>query len=227
MICDTSIKKLKIIIPFIVFQFIGLTLSAQTLFDIYLMLPEKVGPVDKLTRELMIKSYKAGNKSLDTGTSYHFDKVDESNAFLSITKAPLLENGEEEWSDICYWNLKNKKLIAVSFVGCYPACYMIQFKFFILKNNKLYEQDIEDIILGYNTIYDDFIKDEKARDRISKMDISNGGVIFDLPREGKDIIVSYYSDGAYTSEFIKGNRMLLKWQNGKFIKDKIFWGEGE
>ncbi len=226
MICDTGIKKLdvKTTTLFIVFQFIGLALSAQTLFDMYLMLPEKVGPVDKLTRELMINNYKIGNKNIDTTTSYRFDKVDEDNGFLGITKGDINNEDEAAWSDMCYWNLKKKKLIAISFVECDPACDMIQFKFFILKNNKLYEQSIDDIIPGYNTIYDDFIKDEKTRDRISKMDISNAGILFDLPREGKDIIVSYYSD-ADTPEFIKGNRMLLKWQNGKFIKDKIFWGE--
>jgi hypothetical protein len=206
----------------IFFQLTTLSLSAQTLFDIYLMLPEKVGLGDRSTRELMIKNYHAGDKSLQGNINYRFDTVDERNGFLSVTGAM-----EGQW-EMCYWNTQRNKLIAIYFQGCGPVCYIEEFKFFILQDNKLFEQKIENIIPGYKSIYNDFFIDysENTKKELREKDII-ATLLFKIPRKGKDIIAFFGNEDSKEtySKFSKGDRMLLKWDNGKFIKDKIFWSE--
>lgn len=210
------------ILVIIFFQLTAISLSAQTLFDIYLMLPNKVGLGDQPTRELMIKNYRAGNKSLEGNLNYRFDTVDERNGFLSVTGAM-----EGQW-EMCYWNIENEKLIAIYFQGCGPVCYIEEFKFFILQDNKLLEQKTEDIIPGYATLYDDFFINysENTTKELKEKDII-ATLLFKIPRKGKDIIALFGNEDSKEtySKFSKGDRMILKWDNGKFRKDKIYWSE--
>lgn len=210
------------ILVIIFFQLTAISLSAQTLFDIYLMLPNKVGLGDQPTRELMIKNYRAGNKSLEGNLNYRFDTVDERNGFLSVTGAM-----EGQW-EMCYWNIESEKLIAIYFQGCGPVCYIEEFKFFILQDNKLLEQKTEDIIPGYATLYDDFFINysENTTKELKEKDII-ATLLFKIPRKGKDIIALFGNEDSKEtySKFSKGDRMILKWDNGKFRKDKIYWSE--
>lgn len=196
--------------------------SAQTLYDIYLMLPDKVALGDRVTREQMVKNHQTGNKKLGDNLHYRFDIVDEKNGFLNVTG--LFEG---IW-EMCYWNLGNKKLIAVYYQGCGPVCYIEEFKFFTLQNGKIQPQDIENVIPGYNTIYEDFFVDysDNRKKELRDKDII-ATLLFKIPRKGKDIIVLFGNEDSKEtySKFSKGDRMLLKWDNGKFTKDKIFWSK--
>ena len=220
--CGQLKIDMRIVTIIILLQLTTLSLSGQTLFDIYLMLPDKVGLGDGTKRELMIKKYKAGDKTLGNNLHYRFDKVDEKNGFLSVTGIM-----EGHW-EMCYWNTDGKKLIAVYFQGCGPVCYIEEFKFFLFQDNKLYEQDIENIIPGYQTIYSDFFINysENIKKELNEKDIT-ATLLFKIPREGKDIIALFGNEDSKEnySTFSKGDRMILKWDNGKFIKGKIFWNK--
>lgn len=196
--------------------------SAQTLYDIYLMLPDKVGLGDRAERQQMIRNHQMGNKKLGDKLYYRFDIVDEKNGFLSVT------GGFEGIWEMCYWNLKDRKLIAVYFQGCGPVCYIEEFKFFTLQNGKMQPQDIEEIIPGYKTIYEDFFinySENRKKELSDKHIIAT--LLFRIPRKGKDIIALFGNEDSKEtySKFSKGDRMLLKWHNGKFTKDKIYWSK--
>ena len=146
--------------------------SAQTLYDIYLMLPDKVALGDRVAREQMIKNYQTGNKKLGDKLYYRFDIVDEKNGFLNVT------GGFEGIWEMCYWNLGKKKLIAVYHQGCGPVCYIKEFKFFTLQNGKIELLEIEDIIPGYKTLYEDFFIDysDNRQKKLRDNDMLNTGV---------------------------------------------------
>ena len=52
-------------------------------------------------------------------------------------------------------------------------------------------------------------------------------LLFKMPRKGKDIVALFGNEDSKEtySKFSKGDRMLLKWDNGKFVKGKIFWSK--
>lgn len=213
---------MKIVTFLITLQLATISLSAQSLFELYLMIPNQVALGDRYARESMIENYQAADKTLTKNTNYRLDKVDEKNGFMSVTG-----NMEGEW-EMCYWNLVNKKLIAVYFQECGPVCHVGEFKFFIFQDNQLYEQDIEKIIPGYTSIYKDFFKNytDQIEKELEEKDVTVT-LLFEIPRKGKDIIAVLGNEDSRDSysELVKGDRMLLKWENGKFTKDKIYWSE--
>lgn len=214
---------MKTILIVAVLHLTCLVASAQTLFDIYLKLPAKGALGDEKTRQQMISNYKKGVKTTGSEINYRFDVVDENNGFLSVT------GGIEGIWEMCYWNLDDgKKLVAVYYQGCGPVCYIESFKFYHLQDGKLVEQEKNTIIEGYDTLYENFFLDysEKLKKELKDQEII-ATLLFRLPRNGKDIIALFgneYSKEIY-SEFSKGDRMLLKWDNGKFKKDKIYWSK--
>lgn len=196
--------------------------SGQSLYDFYIMLPDKVTLGNNAIRKQMVKNHKAGIKDIGGDIYFRLDVVDEKNGFLNVVGA-----FEGMW-EMCYWNIENKKLIAVYMEGCGPVCYIEVFKFFIYDNGKLIPQEIESIIPGYKSIEKDFYTkySENLIKELDKKDIRTS-VLFRIPRKGKDIVAKFgdqYSKDDL-SKFSNGNRMLLSWQNGKFIKSKIYWSK--
>ncbi|MFZ6014424.1 MAG: hypothetical protein ACOYXT_29060 [Bacteroidota bacterium] len=195
------------------------TLCGQNLFDLYTMLPDGAAMGDKTVRAQMIKDHKAGVSDLNK-VPYRFETVDEKNGFLSITGA-----FEGSW-EMCYWNLGGDKLIAVYEQSCGPVCGVEKFNFYLLKGEKLTPQNTEVIIPGYKTIYNDFLlrNAEQTKKELEASDIT-ATLLFKIPRQGKNILALFGnedSDETY-AKYSKGNRMVLKWANGKFVKDKIYW----
>jgi len=214
---------MKTILTVTLLQLTSLLTSGQTLFDIYLKLPERVALGDMRTREQMIQNYKDGNKTLGGEIIYRFDIVDEKNGFLSVTGA-----FEGIW-EMCYWNLgDSKKLVAVYDQGCGPVCYIEGFRFYHFQDGKMVEQQKELIIQDYDTIYEDFFitYSENFKKELKKQDIL-ATLLFKLPRTGKDIVAFFGNEDSKETyaKFSKGDRMLLKWDNGRFIRDKIYWSE--
>ena len=174
-----------------------------------------------ISRETSIKNYKSSIKSRDL-VSYHLDTVDERNNYLKMSRftAGTLEMRS--------WNLGTKQLVAVYEQVCDPICGITQFNFFVVNGKSIEKQNIEDIIPGYATIYDDFvIKDNMTKELMEKFKRNEiiAYLLFRLPRTGNDITVLFGNEDTnetYT-KFSKGNRMLLKWTNGTFVKDKIYW----
>jgi hypothetical protein len=163
---------------------------AQTLFDIYKNLPTGIVPCDLPCRDKMINNHKANKSTQDV--HYRFNIADEKNGFLPVTGA-----FEGHW-EMSYWNLPDsKKLVAVYQEGCGPLCALEIFKFFYYENGKIQSADIQSVIPGYKTIYEDFfIQDPKA----SKLKLEDQDIIttllFQLPRKGKTITAIFDIEGS-------------------------------
>jgi hypothetical protein len=217
-----NMKFFKIVvhlIPVATLVAISTPAISQTLFDIYKALPTGVALCDLPCREKMISNHKANKSTQDI--HYRFNIADEKNGFLSVTGAL-----EGRW-EMSYWNLpNNKKLVAVYQEGCGPMCGIDIFKFFLYENGKIHLENIESVIPGYKTIYEDFfIQDPKA----SKLKLEDQDIIttllLQLPRKGKTITAIFDIEGSteVCSKYCKGNRMALEWNNGQFQKSKIYW----
>lgn len=187
---------------------------AQGLLDIYLMLPDQDGLVDQRTRKRMVSNYESGRTEPFDSLHYRLKVVDKANGFLEVNGAM-----EGVWQ-MCYWNLGDKKLVAVYAEGCGPLCDVETFKFFALENGKLKEQEIETIIPGYGSIYKNFCIAYTADlgNTLKKEDVLVT-MLFELPRKGKNIVVKFgNADSRRTYEkYFKGDRMTLTWNNGTFL----------
>jgi hypothetical protein len=212
---------MKTILLVTLFQLVSLLVQGQTLFDLYRKLPGKDALLGNVkSREQMIQNFKNGK---GTGDLYvGFDVVDEKNGFLNITGA-----FEGIW-EMCYWNMANNiKLVAVYQQECGPVCAINVFKFYRYENDKLVEEQIHNVIPEYEDIYDAFFIDgDTSKKKLDDQDII-ATLLFRLPRKGKDIIAMFGNEESKDtySKFAKGDAMLLKWDNGKFKKDKIYWKE--
>ena len=212
---------MKTILLVTLFQLVSLLVQGQTLFDLYRKLPDKDALLGNVkSREQMIQNFKNGK---GTGDLYvGFDVVDEKNGFLNITGA-----FEGIW-EMCYWNMANNiKLVAVYQQECGPVCAINVFKFYRYENDKLVEEQIHHVIPEYEDIYDAFFIDgDTSKKKLDDQDII-ATLLFRLPRKGKDIIAMFGNEESKDtySKFAKGDAMLLKWDNGKFKKDKIYWKE--
>jgi hypothetical protein len=186
--------------------------------DLYKMLPQSTLITDEKTTEKMIINYRSGQQSYNI--PYAFDIVDEKNGFLSITGA-----FEGKW-EMCYWKIGTKKLIAVYHEACGPACYIEQFEFFFYENALLLPLKIQDIIPEYDKLYNEFFNEspDKAKEELEKKDIAFA-VLFELPGKGKDLVAVFGTEAELSDykAFLKGNRRVLRFENGKFIKDKFYW----
>lgn len=203
----------------LIFLLTSIRLNAQTIFDIYLQLPDKVAIGTASERKQMINNFKNGNKSMDKIHS-RFDIADEKNGFLSVTG--LFEG---LW-EMCYWNLSGEKLVAVYFQGCGGVSYIERFDFYSYQKGKLSMVDIETVIPDYKSIYKDFYIEysEKLKTELENKDII-ATLLFKLPRKGKDILVLFGNEDSNETyrKYFKGDRMTLKWINGKFVKGNIYW----
>jgi len=184
------------------------------------MLPEQATSGTKSEREQMINNYKSGNNKRTDNSRLKFETVDNKNGYLKVDAL------DGRW-EMCYWNLPDEKLVAVYQEACGPSCYVEHFDFFKLTGGKLVLQNIDSIIPGYSSLQKDFYKKnatdvEKER---KEKDVYVT-VLFRIPTTGKDILavldIEENINNKPMSAFSKGNRMVLKWSNGKFAKDKIF-----
>jgi hypothetical protein len=201
-----------------IFILISSNLHSQTLIDLYKMLPQSSVLTDEKTTEKMIINYRSGQQSYNI--PYAFDIIDEKNGFLNIT------GGFEGNWEMCYWNIGSKKLVAVYYQACGPACYIERFEFFSFENGQLQNLRVEDVIPGYTTLYDEFFNGspDSLKKELEKKDVGSA-LLFQLPRKGKDLLAIFGSE-AEASEYkpyLKGDRRVLKFENGKFVKDKFYW----
>ncbi|TLX76038.1 hypothetical protein E9993_07460 [Labilibacter sediminis] len=200
---------------------------SQTLFDIFLKLPEHVAIETISKRKQMIARYIEGEQYVDTKKRIYLylDVVDHRNGYMSYAGAY-----EGTWS-MCYWNLENDtKLVAVLCVGCGPLCVVESFDFFTYDGTELkpYRQPvIENIKIEhfFSLSNEEFIMMNQ------KYDLPLG-LVFELPRYDKNIVANIYTEcnheGSDYTNFLKpkqlGNTIILQFQqDGSFKKTDPYW----
>ncbi|MCK9613087.1 MAG: hypothetical protein PHR81_02490 [Bacteroidales bacterium] len=203
----------------------------QNILDYFQMIPDRsvTGILRKDRAKIVAvskdnKSYEDASKDMsELDIMYSFEMVDVSNGYLKMVGAM------EGHLKMCYWNLKNGyKMISVYQEGCDPECEVAGFDFYIFDGDMYKNVPYEEIIPD---IYNDFFLTDTNSSRtvqvikaeMGKKNIS-ATLLFDLPQKGKDIIAKWGNseDNQVYKEFAVGNRMLLKWNDGKFEKAKYF-----
>jgi len=200
----------------------------QNILDFFQMLPDSsvigLSKKERLKIVTLSSSQQKQNGIMkdnsDPELLYSFDVLDIKNGYLKLIGAM------EGHLEMCYWNLKNgKKLIAIYQEGCGPECNIERFDFYNFDGNIFTVIPKKSVIPD---IYDDFFKTDKtfAINEMGKRDIS-ATLLFELPQKGKDIKAKWGNTESRETyqEFAKGNRMILKWNDGKFEKSDIFWSE--
>lgn len=189
---------------------------SQSLTDLFLLIPNnRVLGLKYQERVDMINAFEKGLKDLSFGDNHcKFIDFDLKNGYLKIIGA---FEGELE---LCFWNMENNdKLIAISETGCGPVCSGDLF-FLLYHNGNIMEQSIWKYFpkSGINQI--DFIKDEVKVSKIRKLYSESFFVTYKLPKTGKNILCVYewgeYFDEDYIKEILKGDKIELVWDNGKF-----------
>lgn len=221
------IRTLTVIILLIT----NFSISAQTLFDLYLKLPEQNAMTDIESRKKMIAVFKSKESNFNTenGVFYYFDAVDHKNGYMTIAGT-----FEGSWS-MCYWKLKNgNKLVAVLQIGCGPVCCVENFDFFVFDGLSL-KKTKQPAVKSIND--SDFFSytQEKLNSLYDKYDMPMS-LLFKLPQYGKNITALIYCEfdnpgsdfEKYLRPYQKGNRLTLKFQeDGIFTKGKLYTEEQE
>ena len=217
---------MKQILTICIITFFNLSGFSQTIVDFFESIPDS--SILNLTKEQRkeIVKYSIDNKSKDdayddfsnNNIDYAFDIVDIRNGYLRLIGA------FEGHIQMCYWNLENgNKLISIYFEGCGPVCYIEQFDFYEYSGEGFKPINWKSIIPN---VYEDFFGDDYKQkiEELKEKDIL-ATLLFDLPRNGKNIIAKWgneYSQDTY-KEFGIGDRMKLIWNDGEFKKGEIYW----
>jgi hypothetical protein len=211
------------IIFFAVFA-ISMQLSSQTMFDVFLALPDSaVYSTQVEQRQFMVNGYKESDFSYVEEKEVYLliDTVDHKNGYMSMS------GGLECFWEMCYWNLdKNNKLVAVNSLCCGPLCYTDMLVFFSWDGKKLTQLNTSEII---PEIWADFFKKNQAEtEKLFGGDEGTmSSLLFNLPQEGLNIkaFFTLWELPELQKEYFYGNTMMLQWNKGTFTKSEIFWEE--
>ncbi len=174
-------------------------MKSQNIIDLFYVIPDKF--VDDLTvieRKELLK-----NESIIKDDMIYYINFDKQNGYLRFEQNYTEGQSGYAIFEITFWNLKNKKLIAVSSVfGSNGGFRQNDFKFFEYKNGilslvktgylKNYSNNFEDFI---NRLVSEFTKVNV--NQTIKEELKYIGFTIDLPKEGKNINVSFTESELY------------------------------
>lgn len=213
---------------FLLFCFLLLwqiTLS-QDIVDFFQMVPDSVVfNLSTSQREVIANnskdymSVKDAHKVMNkTKAKYAFESVNESKTYLK-----LIGSFEGQFQ-MSYWNLPSgNQLIAVYKESCGPICFVNSFVFYEFDGEGFVQLPFISII---SLEENDFLKEDNNKDRKAIEDQELiATLLYQLPEKGEDILAKWGNEAPneFYKEYARGNRIRLKWQNGEFIKSKIFW----
>ncbi len=216
-------RVLALILINIVFPLVGFS---QNIVDFFESVPDTsiLQLTNKERKE--IAKYSLDNKSAndvnddlrDKGIRYAFEMVDIKNGYLKIT------GKMEGHIQMCYWNMTNgDKLIAIYQEGCGPVCYIEHFYFYEYNGEDFKSIDWHTIIPD---IYNDFFRGDInfQLEEMKNKDVL-ATLLFELPRTGKNIIAKWGNEDFQDiyKKYGLGDRMILIWDDGKFMKGEIYW----
>lgn len=195
------------------------TVNAQNIVDIFKLIPGKY--VDDLTlneRNSLLKDKTLVKDDLSYSVLY-----DLRNGYLRMEQGYTEGQSGYGAFEVTFWNLKNKKLVAVSSVmGSNAGFHQNDFKFFEYQKGKLtelktgylknYSSDFEKFIFN---LLDDFTK--KGLTKENKELLRYAQFTIDLPKEGKNIRVSFNVDPEEESSFMSDYSKFLHTFEKTFI----------
>jgi hypothetical protein len=200
-------------------------LCAQNIIDFFYSIPSQyLDSLSYVERKSLIK-----NKRLEKYDMLYTVEYDIKNGYLRLEQS--YTEGQLGYGiyEIAYWNVKNKKLIAVSSVlGSNGGFHQNNFKFFEYKDENLSEIR-NGYLKSYTSNFEVFINNlvsEFTKKNISqsvKEDLSASQFTIELPRKGKNIAVSfkdnYMSDPTYFdknyAKYLNFREKVYKWNEIK------------
>ncbi len=195
---------------------------SQTLFDIFLELPDSAiyGTPDD-ARQIMVSGYRTSDFSNVEEKEIYLliDTADHKNGYMSMS------GGLECLWEMCYWNMdKGSKLVAVNSLCCGPLCYTDMLVFYNWDGKKLTQLATENIIPD---VWSDFFKkDQTETEKLFGVEEGTmSSLLFNLPRQGLDIkaFFTLWELPDLQKEYFYGNTIMLQWNKGTFKKGEIFW----
>lgn len=216
---------MRTILTILIITVVNLSGFSQTIVDFFETVPDSsiLGLTGAQRKEII--KYSIDNKSQEDAYKdlsnnqihYAFDIIDIKNGYLRLIGA------FEGHIQMCCWNLKNgNKLISIYFEGCGPVCYIEQFDFYEYNGKDFKPIDWHLII---PEVYNDFFIDQKSDIEEMKQKDILATLLFELPRTGKNIIAKWGNEDSQETykKYGLGDRMILIWDDGKFIKGDIYW----
>lgn len=202
--------------------------KAQSTTELFYLLPDRY--VDNLTaqqRKNLVEKKTLEDENEDILYSLEYD---EENAYLSFEMSFTQGQSGYFHFEMTYWNLKNKKLVAISSIsGSNGGYHQANFKFFEYKNGNLAEVN-SGYLKGYTSDFDVFMKNlvlqftKKETNELIKEDLKEKQFTISLPRQGKDIIIGF-GEGALQDYFethyakhLNFREKIYKWN----VKKEIF-----
>lgn len=145
--------------------------------------------------------------------------IDKTNGFLSLSI-----NCGDGGIEFCYWNRESgNKIIAVNQFGYATSKFTQTIDFYLLKEDSVIVKLDSDIIVPYEEIRTELLKSE-LNDKLTKEAKQHGlfkneAIVFELPRFGKVIQVSYGLDnsGNWLEKFLENKTCELIWIDLKLV----------
>ncbi|OUL61171.1 hypothetical protein [Flavobacterium sp. AJR] len=198
-------------------------LCAQNIIDFFYSIPsEYVDSLCYVERKSLIK-----NKRLEKYDMLYTVEYDIKNGYLRLEQS--YPDGPSGYGiyEIAYWNVKNKKLIALSSIlGSNGGFHQHNFKFFEYKDENLTEAR-NGYLKSYTSNFEVFINNlvteftKKNTSQSVKEDLSSTQFTIELPRKGKNISVSFKDNNMSDPDYF--NKNYAKHLN---FREKVYkWNE--
>ncbi|PAM93123.1 hypothetical protein B4N84_19245 [Flavobacterium sp. IR1] len=177
--------------------------NAQNIIDFFYSIPaEYVDNLSFIERKNLVK-----NKSLEISDMAYSLECDVKNGYIRLGQSYTEGQSGYGVYEIAYWNLKNKKLIALSSVlGSNGGFHQHNFKLFEYKNGSLSEVK-NGYLKSYTSNFDVFINNlvtefTKSNTKQSiKEELSDLQFTIELPRTGKNIKVAFEENPMSSPEY--------------------------
>jgi hypothetical protein len=202
-------------------------LCAQNIIDFFYSIPTQyLDNLSYVERKSLVK-----NKRLEKYDMLYTVEYDIKNGYLRLKQSYTEGQSGYGIYEIAYWNVKNKKLIAVSSVlGSNGGFHQNNFKFFEYKDENLSEVR-NGYLKSYTSNFEVFINNlvseftKKNTSQSVKEDLSQSQFTIALPRKGKNIAVSFkennMSDPTYFDKnyarYLNFREKVYKWNEIKEV----------
>lgn len=200
-------------------------LHSQNIVDFFYLIPKE--HVDGLTYSERQKLVQNGSLAKDD-MLYNLD-LDQQNGYLKLDQSYTEGQAGYQIFEMTYWNLMDKKLIALSSIGGSNGGFsQSNFKFFEYKTKKFTELKTG-YLKSYTSNFDVFINNligEFTKPNVTqavKEDLSVAQFTIELPKAGKDLSVSFddnymaapdFFDKNY-SKYLKTKKKIYTWNSAK------------
>lgn len=194
--------------------------NAQNIIDFFYSVPtEYIDNLSYIERKKLIK-----NGDLTIDDRYYSIEIDKRNGYLRLNQSYTEGQSGYGIFEISYWNLPNKKLIALSSIGGSNGGFsQNNFKFFEYEKDKLTEINTG-YLKSYSSNFDVFMNNlvsEFTKSNISqkiKDELVTAQFTIELPKNGKDIHISFKENYMSSPDYFeKKYAKYIKIKDKKYI----------